>query len=319
MRLAAAAEGCAGAPGPLRSGHEAIREWVAGKRLDGEAPHLDGEAPQFEAMLPGIGTAWKVLGGGLTKHRAGRTPPGWVRRHPWIAGAFSVVLLSVVRHVASRIRRLWPQVRDPSDLGAFVDGQERLPWIGFGGGVENAASALLRIVPDHPQIEQPRSGWTASNRRIGHGIGRFRPLGLVPPGVAPTARLARDDGDDANRSRGAARRRGPPAPRSHRSEPQAASPVAPSLPGAAGRAAAATRRPRPGGSEPTKLRGIGGVGTGLGAREARARRLMTPRPPLTPPAARDAGGETTARRRRGRATARESGRRAPRRIRGSRP
>jgi hypothetical protein len=52
---------------------------------------------------------------------------------------------------AEGIRRLHEALADPTDVAAFLDAQERLLWIGMGGGVEEAARAVLAHVPDHPR------------------------------------------------------------------------------------------------------------------------------------------------------------------------
>ncbi|MCI0587255.1 MAG: hypothetical protein L0323_10490, partial [Planctomycetes bacterium] len=50
-----------------------------------------------------------------------------------------------------RLRRLHEARADPTDVAAFLDAQERLLWIGMGGGVGEAVQAVLSVVPDHPR------------------------------------------------------------------------------------------------------------------------------------------------------------------------
>ncbi|MCI0589154.1 MAG: aspartyl protease family protein, partial [Planctomycetes bacterium] len=57
---------------------------------------------------------------------------------------------SIVR-AAEEIRRLEEAVADRSDVAAFLDAEERLPWVGIGGSAEGEVQALLAVVPDHPR------------------------------------------------------------------------------------------------------------------------------------------------------------------------
>jgi aspartyl protease len=135
-------------PGPVRRGPPRIPILLGVLALAGGAGYVmvrHDARRQRTVPLDSLGRALlRPLDRGPDPRFAAGLPPVVPRPSAFEAPAAQVM-------AAEKIRRLHEAIADPTDVAAFLDAQERLLWIGMGGGVLDAAKAVLAVVPDHPR------------------------------------------------------------------------------------------------------------------------------------------------------------------------